>query len=263
MRILLLLLSCLSLAQNKQAFYFDFNQSKLNSKQLELVSQWTKEHPQATIVKIEGYCDWVGTNDYNDDLALLRIKTIQDRMRIENITISDSIQKIGYGKKHQQEKEQWKNRKVIIHFWEDIEKVETPNIEKNETAQTIKLDSVFAQKGIGETIVLKNLNFYNRSGIVVPDSRPILKELLNIVHANPNLKIEIQGHICCQLGYDDEDIGKVRALTVYQYLLKNGISKERISYKSFGSSKPLYKIPEKNDFERDANRRVEILILEK
>lgn len=263
MRFLLLLISCLSLAQSKQTFYFDFNQSKLNTHQLELVTQWTEEHPQAIIEKMEGYCDWIGNNSYNDTLALLRIETIQDKMRIENITISDSVKKIGYGKRHQQSIAQWQNRKVVVHFLEDVEVKQESNISQKGKLEIIKLDSVFAQKEVGETIILKNLNFYNRSGVVVPESRPILKELLDIMRANPNLKIEIQGHICCQLGYDDEDIGKVRALAVYQYLLKNGISKERILYKSFGSSKPLYKIPEKNDFERDANRRVEILILEK
>ena len=42
---------------------------------------------------------------------------------------------------------------------------------------------------VGDKLVLKNLHFYNRSGIFVPESRPILEELLKIMLANPNLKI--------------------------------------------------------------------------
>ena len=42
----------------------------------------------------------------------------------------------------------------------------------------------------------------------------------------------------------------------------NDIDDERLMYKSFGSTQPLHKIPEKNEKERNENRRVEILILE-
>ena len=114
---------------------------------------------------------------------------------------------------------------------------------------------------VGDKLVLKNLHFYNRSGIFVPESRPILEELLKIMLANPNLKIEIQGHICCQMGTDVEDTAKVRALAVYNYLVNNGINKNRLSYKSFGSSKPIHIIPENNEDERNENRRVEIQII--
>ena len=114
---------------------------------------------------------------------------------------------------------------------------------------------------VGDKLILKNLHFYNRSGIFVPESRPVLEELLKIMLANPNLKIEIQGHICCQIGTDVEDTAKVRALAVYNYLINNRINKNRLSYKSFGSSKPIHIIPENNEDERNENRRVEIQII--
>jgi outer membrane protein OmpA-like peptidoglycan-associated protein len=55
-----------------------------------------------------------------------------------------------------------------------------------------------------------------------------------------------------------------RAKMVYDYLLANGISPDRVlGYKGFGSSHPVYPIPEKSEEERIANRRVEIRIVEK
>lgn len=81
----------------------------------------------------------------------------------------------------------------------------------------------------------------------------------------PKLKIDIQGHICCQsLREADKivDIAKVRALAVYVFLINNGIKEDRLSYQSFKSTKPIYPIPEKNEEQRIANRRVEIMILE-
>ena len=60
---------------------------------------------------------------------------------------------------------------------------------------------------------------------------------------------------------DVEDTAKVRALAVYNYLINNRINKNRLSYKSFGSSKPIHIIPENNEDERNENRRVEIQII--
>ena len=42
-----------------------------------------------------------------------------------------------------------------------------------------------------------------------------------------------------------------------------GISPDRMTYVGFDATQPLFPIPEKNEEERKANRRVEIMILEK
>jgi outer membrane protein OmpA-like peptidoglycan-associated protein len=39
-----------------------------------------------------------------------------------------------------------------------------------------------------------------------------------------------------------------------------GIDESRVTYKGFGSSQPLFPIPEKDEAQRAANRRVEIVI---
>ncbi len=97
--------------------------------------------------------------------------------------------------------------------------------------------------------------------MVLPESQPVLRELLIIMQINPNLKIDIQGHICCQ-ETDVRDVAKRRAKAIYRFLQLNGIANSRISYQSFGSSRPIYPLPEKNEEEERANRRVEIEILE-
>lgn len=48
-----------------------------------------------------------------------------------------------------------------------------------------------------------------------------------------------------------------------KYFISRGISEDRMHYIGFGSSRPKYKIPEKNGYEALMNRRVEIVILEK
>ena len=89
-----------------------------------------------------------------------------------------------------------------------------------------------------------------------------MEGLLEFMVSHPKVKIEIQGHICCQLGEDPEDIALIRAIAVHNYLVANDIDDERLNFKSFGSTNPIHQIPEKNEVERNENRRVEILILE-
>lgn len=91
-------------------------------------------------------------------------------------------------------------------------------------------------------------------------SRGKLYELLLVLQSNPQLKIEIQGHLCC-MPVDRLDLSTQRAKAVYNFLVSNQIYPARLSYKGFGSSQPLFPLPEKNEEQRAANRRVEILIV--
>jgi outer membrane protein OmpA-like peptidoglycan-associated protein len=113
----------------------------------------------------------------------------------------------------------------------------------------------------GEKIKIENLNFIINTFAVVNESRGKLYELLLVLQKNPSLKIEIQGHLCC-MPFDRADLSTQRAKALYNFLLNQNISKDRLSYKGFGSSQPIYALPEKNEQERAANRRVEIFILE-
>ena len=47
------------------------------------------------------------------------------------------------------------------------------------------------------------------------------------------------------------------------FLLRNKIDRKRMSFKGYGTSRPIHPIPEKTEQEEDENRRVEILIVEK
>ena len=76
-------------------------------------------------------------------------------------------------------------------------------------------------------------------------------------------KIEIQGHICCQNEKDPYDISTARARAVYMFLLRNKIDRKRMTYKGYGITRPIHPIPEQSEAEKDENRRVEIMIVEK
>ena len=99
-----------------------------------------------------------------------------------------------------------------------------------------------------------------------------LQKLLKTLKDNPKLKVEIQGHVCCtnngedgvDADYDTREpkLSENRAKAIYEYLIDKGIAKSRLTYKGYGRSKPKEPIEDTPEKEQ-ANRRVEILILEK
>ncbi len=251
----LLLFSVFLYSQEQQfQVFFDFDISETNTASTDKLQQWIQNNPTAVVEKVYGYCDSVGSLEYNDVLSLKRANYVLEKLKGNNINISDKAEVKGYGERFSQTGIASANRKTVVYYTIPIKKEEQV-VKESLTDQAKNLKT-------GDKLTLKNLNFYNRSGVIVPSSEPILKELLSIMVERPDLKIEIQGHICCQLGTDLENIATIRARAIYNYLLENGISKNRLQYKGFGSSRPIHKIPEKNEQERDENRRVEIVILE-
>ena len=254
--LLLLFFPFLVYSQEKQLqVFFDFDISEASQTSAQKLNDWIKENQSAEISKIYGYCDSKGSFEYNDTLSLKRAKHILQVLQEKSISIKDNIEIKGFGERHIASKIDSENRKAVIFYTipKKIISIEKKLESLTEDIKTIK---------VGDKLRLKNLNFYNRSGRVVESSIPILDELLKVMQENPKLKIQIQGHICCQLGTDQENIGGIRARAVYDFLVSNEIDRSRLSYKSFGSSVPLYPIPEKSEWEKDQNRRVEILILQ-
>ncbi|WP_333809684.1 OmpA family protein [Flavobacterium sp.] len=246
------LISSTVFSQEKFTVYFDTDSHQLQQSELNRLNTIIY-NKNLKFIKLIGYCDYRASNGYNDTLALNRANFVFGI--IEKVTNQKEIEVESKGENFKQNSSLKLNRKVEIYYEEIQNEKKLPKDDKKDLSQQVTTAKV------GDKLVLKNLHFYNRSGIFVPESRPILEELLKIMLVNPNLKIEIQGHICCQIGTDVEDTAKVRALAVYNYLINNGINKNRLSYKSFGSSKPIHTIPENNEDERNENRRVEIQII--
>lgn len=231
--------------------YFDFDRYDLNPTAQTQLQTWLVENPNIEVSKIYGFCDWKGSNHYNDTLSVKRVKTVLDYLKEKNISVSQGYEIKGFGEDFPQSKVQSENRKVIINY---IQKPTKPIISE--------LSEQIIQAQVGDKIQLSRIYFANMTARILPQSLTVLQDLLCALEEHPSLKIEIQGHICCQLVYDINDLSTRRAQAVYNYLVRQKISRKRLSYKGFGTSKPIYPIPEKNAQEEEANRRVEILILE-
>jgi len=112
----------------------------------------------------------------------------------------------------------------------------------------------------GKRIQLRNIYFDSDKFELLPRSFVELKKLVNILHENPNMIIEIIGHTDSQ-GKNNYNLylSRKRAKAVVAYLNENGISKERTRYKGFGSKEPIAN--NDDDKGRQLNRRVEMLIV--
>lgn len=249
--LILIFFSNFCFAQKQFEVFFDFNIDFPNQQSILDFNEWKSTSKISEVYQIEGYCDNVDTKNYNKKLAERRIESVVDLLKSSAINISKNVKKIAVGKEFEQSAIQEENRKVIIYYKETAS--EKPKSELYEKIKNAK---------VGENIRLPNIYFYNNSARIVPKSQPVLYDLLCVLEENPNLKFEIQGHICCQNNTDLMDISTARAKAIYNFLIRNKINRNRMSYKGYGTSRPIHPIPEKDENEANENRRVEIVILE-
>ncbi len=244
-----------SFSQEKLTIYFDFDEYALNETAVKKINSWIAEGKEYQVTKLYGFCDWKGTNKYNDTLALQRVNTVYQFLIDSKVVVKKDIEIRGFGEDFEQSKIQSENRKVVLIYQEK------PQKPTNETTKEVLTEKIKTAKK-GDVIKLENIYFFNNSARVVPKSEPTLYELVCVMNDNPKLKIEIQGHVCCKKPNEYEVISTARARAVYNYLIRNKIDRKRMTFKGYGVSRPVHPIPEKTPQEEDENRRVELMILE-
>ncbi|MBF4470096.1 OmpA family protein [Flavobacterium sp. HJJ] len=292
MKFLTSLLFCLTascvFAQEQVSFFFDSDKFVLKNTELLKLNQWLSSNKEVKIVGVYGFCDEEGTIGYNDTLAKKRIDYVFNTIK-GKVKIREDFKTRSFGKLHTLSPIKAENRKVTLFYIlpkdfvneekiieekkEGIAEKKKPSIKfpdtyayenPNGTVVTIKIDTVFMKKvstaNVGEKLKLENMNFFTDTFAIMPQSRSVMYELLTVMKNVPDLKIQIQGHICC-VQKDFRDLSTQRAKAIYKFLEFNGIEKSRMTFGGFASTKPLYPLPEKNEAEREANRRVEIEII--
>lgn len=248
--IFVFLLACLTAhSQNSFTVYFYINDDKPSAESSAQLGVWIAQNKNAEITSVFGYADTTGYSVYNIDLSQRRAYNVLQQLKENNIKIAANPEIIGKGESiHNSTNAE--NRNVEIRYT----MIKPPN-RQSDLSTAVKA----AKKG--DRLKLSNLNFYNNSDRILPESKPILDDLLFILLENPLIKIDIQGHICCQ-PVELDRISISRAAAIYSYLVENGVDKGRLTYQSFGSSRPIHPLPEKSEKQRRENRRVEIEIIE-
>lgn len=274
-------------AQEQFSVYFDSNQYVLSNVEKTKLIQWVQNHQKDKVVAIEGFTDEDGTIGYNDTLSKKRVLSIWNVLK-DNIQIRDDFKTRSFGKLHQQDADKSKNRRVTITYLLEKDLVRENEIlgiipivrekvapkfpdalaikEMDGSETLLEFDVTFMQKVSlakqGETFLLEPLNFHWNTFAITKESRPKLYELLFVMQQNPSLKIKVIGHMCCNASAKTFQLSKDRAKAIKQFLIANGIKEDRVTFEGKGIQEPLFSIPEADETQRAANRRVEIFIVE-
>ena len=297
---IVLLFTVQSYGQEKQFIvFFDFNKDVPNESSQNKIDMWVLENKNIEITRVFGYCDSVDDSKYNKDLAMRRVNSVMSFFKSNAVRINDKVELKSFGKDFKYSKNQIDNRKVEVFYnlvKDNLAKIETTKtlpktpFSNKSDKQLVKqvttenkendileiedlevlvekekatLASKFDKAKVGDLVRISNINFFFNSEKVMEQSFPLLDELFDIMLNNPTLTIEIHGHICCNPNPNDTKLSFRRALVILKYLTKRGIAVNRLAFKGYGSNDPIYKVPERNEQERAANRRVEILIVAK
>lgn len=130
-----------------------------------------------------------------------------------------------------------------------------PDPKKNGCPKFIKLEGSSVR-------VLQQVHFQTASATILPDSFPMLQEIVLLLQANSDIKrLRIEGHTDNRgnAAYN-LDLSKRRAASVRQWLVDHGVASDRLESEGYGLTRPI--ADNDTDVGRAENRRVEFKILQ-
>lgn len=275
--------------------YFDIAIPTLDATQRYILDSLAYEDllPTTKQYGVIGYADYLGTDTTNQTLSESRAKNVKDYLQTLGIK-QDSIQLvIGKGtieREVKNGKEGYRSDRrvdIVIGGFKVDTSLKTKLARQKSKQQRLKQLRIEQLKDykpepravedlpdleIGDIAIVNNLNFQPARHYLLESATPTLERLGELMQLHPNLKISIEGHICCapffeKDGWDQDtrtwDLSVNRAKYIYGYLIEHyNIEPNRMTYIGYGFNRPLA-LPEITEEDKTTNRRVEIRILSK
>ncbi|MFH0924786.1 MAG: peptidoglycan-associated lipoprotein Pal [bacterium] len=97
------------------------------------------------------------------------------------------------------------------------------------------------KKSVGELAsIFKNIYFDYDSTVIKNQNRPILDNIADWLRSNKSVYVMVEGH-CDERGTNEYNLslGEKRALSIRSYLIRLGISSDRLHTTSYGEEKPV------------------------
>lgn len=132
---------------------------------------------------------------------------------------------------------------------------------KKDVLENVKISDINrSELKEGSKIRIDNLYFETDKAIIIASSFGVLDELYSFLAKNQDVVVEIGGHTS-GLASDDyaDKLSNNRAKAIYEYLIKKGIEKERLTYKGYGKRNQIATNSTLDG--RKKNQRVEVKIL--
>jgi outer membrane protein OmpA-like peptidoglycan-associated protein len=263
--------------------FYDINQKELTAGHKATLDSLSRFIRDTTVVKIHGFADYLGKRDSNFTLSTARAEIVKAYLqklhsKSERLFANGKGQVDVSTKAHSTIGAPF-NRRVEVIFarpaapkpapkklmivprWRD-----TLRLKKKDDSVYTRINNI-GGRNVGDSISFTELTFLPGRHFLRQSAVHYMVALKDLLKAHPNLKIEIQGHICCQYnGKDGEDfdtrkneLSLTRAKFIYEYLVSEGINPTRLTYKGLGSKEPKV-YPEMSSIDQDVNRRVVIVL---
>lgn len=237
-----------------RSVYFKFDKSYLEEDQLDTLIGVVNSTNFSKIdsIKIYGYCDDRGTEDYNYILSKKRVTSVQEILLANGVSEAKISIYEGRGRIN-----------LDSMALDNIEEIR----EKNRRVDCVFIknrpQSLFpTQPKVGDLVILDKILFDMSSSALSVKTKMELDKLVVLLEKHKTLCFEIRGHVCCTPSKYPDAVDKEtqernlsvnRARKVFHYLRSKGISPYRMSFKGYGNRFPLGK----NDAQ---DRRVELVI---
>ncbi|TSJ46776.1 OmpA family protein [Fluviicola chungangensis] len=220
--------------------FFGYNQSEILDGDY-ILSQLEKiEASSVSLVKLVGYTDSTGSLKRNMELAADRMQSVEfllksasmNHVKIETVNANETS---GYRIAPDE-----LNRRVDVLVY----------IKAPVAGSAIRFE-------LNKPVNL-NINFVGGKADFLTSSFPNLEKLKTIMLEDTTLLVKLHGHVCCD---NDMPLSVKRAEAVMEYLISNGVNKNRMRAEGFSNSMEL--VPDDSEVHMSMNRRVEAIFYRK
>lgn len=231
--------------------FYERSKSRIDERKspgLKQLLEVLKEH-EHVVIEIGAHTDATGSSKYNQELSEKRAKEVKKYLEKKGIASSRLVAK-GYGES-----------KLLNKCKDGVKCSDSQHAENRRTEF-----KVIGQKGfaVGDVIKVDHINYeLNKDKLDMKDSRG-LTEIIELLKKN-KVSVEIRSHTDSRGSSKyNQELSEKRAKAVYNYLVKNGISKYRLKYKGYGESKLLNKCKDGvrcSDSDHAKNRRTDFKVI--
>jgi OOP family OmpA-OmpF porin len=262
---------------SSEKIHFQYNKADVKKSSYTLLDslvETAKKCPNDAIL-VAGHTDSVGSKSYNLKLSTNRANSVKKYLITHGID-KDRVRAIGYGESkpiadNSTKDGQAKNRRIELNVMDIKDLPPVPKIKKVLKEQPKELKDIETVSEVKEPVVSSceaefksilsqdKIHFdYNKASIA-SNSYKLLDILADVIKKCPNEIISIEGHTD-SIGSKSYNLklSLNRVNAVKEYLVKKGVSADRLKVVGHGESKPLVSNMLKTG--RAKNRRIEFIV---
>jgi outer membrane protein OmpA-like peptidoglycan-associated protein len=142
----------------------------------------------------------------------------------------------------------------------------TEEVRTGSAFQTYRMTANLLRIEAGKSVSFSNIMFSGGSDKLLRESYPVLDNIAETLLDQEDIEIEIVGHVNDPLNArsssspaHNQSLSERRALAVYNYLIRKGVSSRRLSWSGKSNKEMVYPYAA-TEAEMHANRRVELII---